>query len=106
LNAAGTLQAAHSEGVCFCVSPVGKLKAIGDALVVEKWALRIQEHKAELVDLLRDWERLHVAIVACCEARGDTEDHGMALLADCRRESPADWGWWANYFRLSLVPRR
>ena len=102
MSAAATLQAANADGVRFSLSSVGKLKAIGEAPVVERWAPQIQAHKVELIALLRKWERLQAAIIACCEARGDTDEHRAALLADCLREEPADWGWWTNYFEHEM----
>lgn len=44
------------------------------------------------------WAELEEAINQCCNARGDTDAHRMALLADCLREHPSDWSWWTHYF--------
>lgn len=46
-----------------------------------------------------EWEALERAIYHCCYARGDSDEHRAALLADCLREEPDDWGWWLNYFQ-------
>ena len=102
MNAVATLHAANSDGLLLSISPAGKLKAMGDAPVVERWAPLIRAQKDELIDLLRKWERLEAAINACCAARGDKDDHRAALLVDCLREEPADWGWWTNYFEHEM----
>ena len=102
MSAAATLHAANSDGVRLSITPAGKLKATGEAPVVEKWAPQIQAQKAELIDLLRKWERLEAAINACCAARRDTDEHRAALLADCSREAPDDWDWWQNYFEHEM----
>ena len=52
------------------------------------------------------WARLKTAINACCAARGDTDEHRAALLADCLREAPDDWDYWQNYFEHEMQRRQ
>lgn len=46
-----------------------------------------------------DWTELTTAIDACCEARGDSGEHRLALIADCRAMAEADWVWLIWYFQ-------
>ena len=87
--------------------------AEGDRLIVapaeqidDELRAFIREQKPELLDLLREWTKLEVAINACCDARMDSDEHRAALLEDCGRESPNDWGWFAAYFYDECSPKR
>ena len=106
MSAATTLHAATSDGVRLSITAMGKLKATGEAPVVERWAPQIKAHKVELLELLQKWEQLEAAILACCATRSDTDEHRAALLADCLREEPDDWSWWENYFEHEMRRRR
>lgn len=92
------LQEIHAAGIQLAVTESGNIKVRGIADEVQKWTPAIKQHKQELVELLNAWRRLYAAILACCAVRGDSDSNRIALLADCLREEPSDWGWWATYF--------
>lgn len=86
-----------------------RLTVEGDRLVVtpaerldDELRAFIRDRKPELIDVVRQWERLEAAIIACCAARGDTDEHRAALLSDCLREAPDDWDYWQNYFEHEM----
>lgn len=77
----------------------------GDVLQV-KPASRIDEdlsayitnHKPILLHLAKAWSDLDQSIHEFCDARGESAEHGAALLADCWKEPASDWAWWTAYF--------
>ena len=58
----------------------------------------IRSHKPELLNLVKSWEVLELAIHACCDARGDRDHNREELIADCRHELATDRPWRTEYF--------
>lgn len=46
-----------------------------------------------------EWAELLSAVHACCDARLDSNEHRLALIADCRQMPVPDWGWLIGYFQ-------
>ena len=96
-----TLDILHQRGLRLTADH-GRLTVTPAERLDDELRAYIRERKPELIDAVRQWARLEAAIMACCAARGDTDEHRAALLADCLREEPADWGWWTNYFEHEM----
>ena len=53
MNASAILIAAKSDGLRFEISPSGTLKTAGNNDAVQKWLPTIRQHKAEILEVLR-----------------------------------------------------
>jgi hypothetical protein len=47
----------------------------------------------------RPWEEVEAAVNACCDSRGDSNEHRLALINDCRQLPMTDWEWLIGYFQ-------
>lgn len=56
MTPATIIKQAHADGVMLALSPTGSIKAIGRKQSVTRWLPVIREHKAELLDALRERE--------------------------------------------------
>jgi hypothetical protein len=81
MTPATIIREAQSEGVKLALSPAGNIKAVGDGAAVNRWVAVIREHKAEIIDVLKNvagdratasrWWRIHypdrdTVEAACC----------------------------------------
>jgi hypothetical protein len=54
----------------------------------------------EPTDTTPPWEEVEAAVNACCDARGDSNEHRLALIADCLQMPVTDREWLIGYFQM------
>lgn len=53
----------------------------------------------ETNDIPPEWDEVEAAVTACCDSRGDSNEHRLALINDCRQLPMTDWEWLIGYFQ-------
>lgn len=92
------LREIDAAGIELVLTDQSMIKAAGHDTVLDQWVPTIRNHKSELINTLREWEKLKKAIQNCCCARGDSEENLEALLKDCWQESEDNWTKLTWYF--------